>query len=34
VSDVKWIPNKVKVDRKIPNDTSMFSHIASCAEDG
>lgn len=33
VSDIKFIPGTVKVDRKAPNEGKSF-HFVSCSEDG
>jgi len=33
INDIKWVPKTVKVDRKNPN-INVYSHIATCAEDG
>jgi len=33
VSDIKFVPGSVKVDRKSPNDGKSY-HFVSCSEDG
>lgn len=33
VSDIKFVPGGVKVDRKAPNEGKSF-HFVSCSEDG